>query len=505
MPPPPSQVARPPMSHVDGSPMSPEAQEVFEIRRGVAAMNAVFDWTGPDDPDNPRNFSRAWRFFITASVTLLAFVATTAGAIYAPAQDTVEEEFHCSDTVAILPLSMYNWGLAFGPIVGAPLSEAYGRKAVFIYATPIFIFFQLGGGFSKDVQTLIICRFFSGMFGSPLISNASATILDLTSGSYRGVALGIYYSLPSFGAVLGPLIGGFVVANNDWRWTQWVAVILTAALYIPVCFMRETYKKVVLQRRAIRLGLQDSSSQRTSPGRAFRYFVTVLVQRPLHMLFTEPIVTLISLYNAFILSLFYTFVVSVPWIFRTYYGFDATGETLSFLGLNIGAILVPIPMILIDLRFYQKRLSQWRLRHADDDPLPPENRLISSLTGSFVLPVGMFIVAWTAQYRVHWAVPIFFQGVVMLSSMLVYAGATLYMLDAYGPLYGASASGALQLSRYMLSAAFPLFALRMFQTLGVGWALSLLGFITLLMAPIPWLFWYYGPQIRARSRYETSQ
>ncbi|KAL2214714.1 MFS general substrate transporter [Sarocladium strictum] len=467
-------------------------------------MNAAFDWTGPDDPDNPRNFNRSWRFFITASVTLLAFVATTAGAIYAPAQEAVEKEFDCSEIVAVLPLSMYNWGLAFGPLVGAPLSEAYGRKAVFLYATPIFICFQLGGGFSKNIQTFIICRFFSGMFGSPLISNASATILDLTSGSYRGVALGIYYSLPSFGAVLGPLIGGFVVANNDWRWTQWVAVILTAALYIPICFIRETYKKVVIQRRAIRLGLQDSSSQRTSPGRAFRYFVTVLIQRPLHMLFTEPIVTLISFYNAFILSLFYTFVVSVPWIFSTYYGFGHTAETLSFLGLNIGAILVPIPMVLIDLRLYQKKLRQWRSTHDEEEPLPPENRLFSSLAGSFILPAGMFIVAWTAENRVHWAVPIFFQGVVMLSSMLVYAGATLYVLDAYGPLYGASASGALQLSRYMLSAAFPLFALRMFQTLGVGWALSLLGFITLIMAPIPWLFWYYGPQIRARSRYETS-
>lgn len=492
------------MSHVDGSPISPEAQEVIEIRRGVAAMNAVYEWTGPNDPDNPRNFSRAWRLVITASVTLLAFIATTAGAIYAPAQDAVEREFHCSETVAILPLSMYNWGLAFGPLVGAPLSETYGRKAVFIYSTPIFIFFQLGGGFSKNITALIVCRFFSGMFASPLISNASATILDLTSGSYRGVALGIYYSLPSFGAVLGPFIGGFTVADHDWRWTQWLAVILTAALYIPVCFMRETYKKVILQRRAIRLGLQDSSSQRTSPGRAFRYFVTVLIQRPLHMLFTEPIVTLISMYNAFILSLFYTFVVSVPWIFRTYYGFDSTGETLSFLGLIIGAMLVPVPMVLIDMRFYQKRLRQWRSNHDEDEQLPPENRLMSSLTGSFVLPAGMFIVAWTAQNRVHWAVPIFFQGVVMLSSMLVYAGATLYMLDAYGPLYGASASGALQLSRYMLSAAFPLFALRMFQSLGVGWALSLLGFITLAMAPIPWLFWYYGPQIRARSRYETS-
>jgi len=98
------------------------------------------------------------------------------------------------------------------------------------------------------------------------------------------------------------------------------------------------------------------------------------------------------------------------------------------------------------------------------------------------------------------------------------------MMDAYGPLYGesyyiparnvsitpadlptgASAAGAAMLSRYTLSAAFPLFALKMYQALGVGWATSLLAFCTLAMAPIPWLFWKFGEEIRRKSRYETS-
>lgn len=81
-------------------------------------------------------------------------------------------------------------------------------------------------------------------------------------------------------------------------------------------------------------------------------------------------------------------------------------------------------------------------------------------------PVSLLIAGWTAQYRAHWIIPILFQGLTMLSSLLVYAGANLFMLDAYGPLYGASASAVMMLSRYVLSAAFPMFALRMFQALG---------------------------------------
>jgi len=87
---------------------------------------------------------------------------------------------------------------------------------------------------------------------------------------------------------------------------------------------------------------------------------------------------------------------------------------------------------------------------------------------------------------------------------MIYAPTNMFMLDCYGPLYGASASGATMLSRYTLSAAFPLFSLRMYKALGVGWASSVLAFAALGMAPVPWLFWRFGMKLRERGRYEKS-
>lgn len=470
----------------------------------VAAINSIYDWTSPLDPDNPRNGSLARRTGTSLAVTVLAFSATVAGAIYAPAQHLVAGDFHCSAEVAILPLALYNLGLAFGPLVGAPLSETYGRKAVFVVSTPVFLLFIVGASLSRSITSLTVCRFFAGVFASPLINNASAVILDCTDSCYRGVNLGAYYTIPSFGAVFGPLMGGLIVQQCSWRWTQWTALILVGALFVPVVFVRETYKKVILQRRAVRLGLQDSESQRTSPAKAFRYFATTLIQRPVHMLLTEPIVTLVSLYNGFIFGLMYTFVVVVPWVFEHYYGFHATGQALAFLGLNCGALLACVPLIVLDLRFYQRRLSRWSRSHGQDEPLPPENRLLPGMMGSFVLPVSLFVVGWTIHFRLHWMVPIVFMGLAMFSSLLVYASANLFMLDSYGPLYGASASGAMMLARYTLSTVFPLFAKQMYLALGVGWATSLLAFVTLAMAPIHWVFWTCGEGLRRRSRYERS-
>src|ERR1700761_3332338 len=79
------------------------------------------DWDGPDDAENPRNFSRRRRIASTFAVTFLAFVSTLAGSIYSPSHEDVSRQFGVSDDVAILPLSLYNFGMAFGPLVGAPL------------------------------------------------------------------------------------------------------------------------------------------------------------------------------------------------------------------------------------------------------------------------------------------------------------------------------------------------------------------------------------------------
>ena len=59
------------------------------------------------------------------------------------------------------------------------------------------------------------------------------------------------------------------------------------------------------------------------------------------------------------------------------------------------------------------------------------------------------------------------------------------------------------LARYGCGAAFPLFTFQMYEGLGIAWATSLLGFVSLALLPIPWVFWRWGPRIRARSAYET--
>lgn len=65
----------------------------------------------------------------------------------------------------------------------------------------------------------------------------------------------------------------------------------------------------------------------------------------------------------------------------------------------------------------------------------------------------------------------------------------------------ASAIAANTFLRSIAGAVFPLFSTYMFDALGVNWAGTLLGFVALVLVPIPILFWKYGAKIRERSKF----
>ena len=77
----------------------------------------------------------------------------------------------------------------------------------------------------------------------------------------------------------------------------------------------------------------------------------------------------------------------------------------------------------------------------------------------------------------------------------------IYNNDVYTTQYGASVFAASTFMRFIISASFPLFTVQMIERLSFAWATSLLGFITVAMIPIPWVFWKWGPKLRGRTTY----
>ena len=72
---------------------------------------------------------------------------------------------------------------------------------------------------------------------------------------------------------------------------------------------------------------------------------------------------------------------------------------------------------------------------------------------------------------------------------------SMYLVDAY-TVYSASAIAANTVLRSLIGALLPLAGTKMYDSLGLGWGNSLLAFIALAMAPLPWVFYQYGERIR---------
>jgi hypothetical protein len=76
-------------------------------------------------------------------------------------------------------------------------------------------------------------------------------------------------------------------------------------------------------------------------------------------------------------------------------------------------------------------------------------------------------------------------------------------LDTY-TMNANSALAAMTFVRSWFGAGFPLFATTMFHQLGVPWATSTLGFISLALVPVPILFYKFGARIRSKSKFVPS-
>lgn len=110
-------------------------------------------------------------------------------------------EFGVSRIISLLPFSFYLLGLSFGPIMAGPSSETFGRKAVYLTALPGLGAFTLGAGFSQNITSLTVCRFFAGLFASPGLSIGTAMVSDFLAPEQRGGPVAVFITFVQMGMV----------------------------------------------------------------------------------------------------------------------------------------------------------------------------------------------------------------------------------------------------------------------------------------------------------------
>jgi DHA1 family multidrug resistance protein-like MFS transporter len=375
----------------------------------------------------------------------------------------------------------------------------FGRNPIFISTLLAFVLLQLAVIYAKNFGMLLAFRFITGFIGSPVLACGGAAIADMYAPEKQVYPLGVWGVAALCGPVFGPLVGGFAVENKDWTWTIWELMWLSGACLVFLClFLPETSASNIIYRRTDRYRkITGNLNLKCEPeleadGMATNEMIQMILIRPFTISFTEPIVFLLNIYIALVYALLYLWFESFPIVFIGIYHFSVGTQGLAFIGILVGAFITMPPYFWYCHKYVEPL-------YKGNSGIKPEVRLKPAFVGAFALPICLFWFGWSARTSIHWIMPVIGSSFFSVGAFLLFQSVFTYLSEAY-PKHVASVYAANDIVRSSFGAAFPLFANAMYARLGVGWATSLLGFLSIAFIPIPFVLYYYGERIRARSK-----
>lgn len=398
-------------------------------------------------------------------------------------------------------LGLYLVGMGIGSLVAGPFSETFGRTVVYSVSLVVFMIWIMASGLAPNFGAQITFRFLAGCCASTPLVCAGGSIADMFNSVEKTWSFPLYaissFAGPMLGAVMGAYIGPSTAVS--WRWAEWTMLIGAGlVLAIVLLFMPETYAPLLLQWKAAHYrritGDSRFRSEHEIQDATLLSRLKISMTRPFLML-TEPIIMAVTLYITVVYIVLFTFLIGWPYIFEYTYGINQGLSHLIFVAMLIGTelnfLLVPI--------IY--RLTLKRLKSETGAAFKPEIRLWYGTFGSAILiPVSLFWLGWTNYASISiWsaimAVTLFGYGVVGIF-LCVY----MYIIDCYET-YSASALTFVALTRYVVAGGMTVVGIPFYENLGTHYTLTILACISAALVPIPYLLYYYGHAVRARSRF----
>lgn len=163
------------------------------------------------------------RFWILTASVVLIFMTGIEGTVVATAMPTIISH--------VGGFELFSWVfsgyfLAQGvtiPIYGR-LADLYGRKRVLFFGLIVFVIGTTACGFATSMLVLVIFRVVQGI-GAGAVQPINQTLIgDLYPPAQRAKMAGFFSGIWGIAAIVGPVLGAFVIAVAAWNWVFWVTV-----------------------------------------------------------------------------------------------------------------------------------------------------------------------------------------------------------------------------------------------------------------------------------------
>jgi EmrB/QacA subfamily drug resistance transporter len=157
----------------------------------------------------------------------MLLAATNSGTLIIALPD-LERSLHTSLLALVWVILAYMIAATVLVLTAGRLSDMFGRKRAYVVGFCVFALASLGAGFAPDATVLILWRVLQGIGSAFLFANAAALVTDAFPREQLGLAMGANTMVAAVGLVLGPVLGGALVAIS-WHWVFWFNVPLALA------------------------------------------------------------------------------------------------------------------------------------------------------------------------------------------------------------------------------------------------------------------------------------
>jgi len=189
--------------------------------------------------------SRRW--ILTATVVLI-FMTGVEGTVIATAMPTIVGQIGGFELFSWVFSAYYlSQGVTI-PIYGR-LADLFGRKRVLSFGLTLFLLGTILCGLAPNMFVLVLFRVIQGV-GAGAVQPINQTLIgDLYPPAMRARMAGFFSSIWGIAAIVGPVLGAFVIAHWGWYWVFWVTVPIGIAAFALLGFsLRER-----IQRRSHRI------------------------------------------------------------------------------------------------------------------------------------------------------------------------------------------------------------------------------------------------------------
>ncbi|KAF7305789.1 RNA polymerase II-associated protein [Mycena chlorophos] len=498
---------------------TPETLQEPPDEQKIESGSATTDERPPvslDPSEEPVYWSTAKKWLAVGVISAGSFCVTFASSMASFTEAGMAKEFHVSHEPTILSISLFVLGLGLGPLItGAPVfrgafletiflprtnvvAQVYGRSIIYRVSYILLVIIAFPIAFAPNLAVFLVFRFLQGMAGASFLSVAGGSVADMFVGPAVPTPMAVYTISPFMGPVFGPAIGGFINQNLYWRWTYRISLIWMFCQMVAIfLFVPESYAPVLMQWKAKRLRKETGDNSHWAPldrrEASVTYMLYLSCTVPFKLLLFDRMALLLDTWTSVLLGILYLFFQAFPIIFEDIHHFNVQMTGLSFLGIGIGMAIG-----LATQPWWNRRTARIAAEHGGK--APPETLLVMGQVGGILVPLSMYIVAFTTYAQVHWIAPIIASVAFGTGMMFAFTTTFTYLVVAYRPI-AASAMAANSAMRSTFAAAFPLFAGAMYKKLGTVGATALLAGLMTVLAPLPFIFYKVGPRLREKSRF----